>query len=99
MIICSLLSHYLTTGQLVLSLNSLTYLSWKYYSPHFTEPVRLGYQPLRFFLMHNISEINIQDKIIHDITQRVAGQKFSDIIHFYVQNVSSFKHFAEAHQF
>lgn len=61
LIICSLLSHYLTTGQLVLSLNSLiclcemqTYLSWKYYSPHFTEPVPLGYQSLRFFLMHNI---------------------------------------------
>lgn len=59
--ICSLFSRYLTTGQLVLSLNSLiclceiqTYLSWKYYSPHFTEPVSLGYQTLRFFSMHNI---------------------------------------------
>lgn len=57
----SVLSHYLTTDQPVLSLNSLiclcemqTYLSWKYYSPRFTEPVPLDYQSLRFFLMHNV---------------------------------------------
>lgn len=61
LIIFSILSHYLITEQLVLSLNSLiclceiqSFLSWRYYPPHFTEPAIHGYQPLRFFLMHNI---------------------------------------------
>lgn len=61
LIISNTLSHYLITSQLVLSLNSLiwlceiqSYLSWRYYPPHFTEPAPRGFQPLRFFLMHNI---------------------------------------------